>query len=60
LPLFQRHVMSREALCVPRYRVVLAGIAFFHVKETSTGRVRGFRSSHNEACALARSLEVRA
>jgi hypothetical protein len=41
----------------PRFRVVPAGNAFFHIKETSTGRVRGFREDHNEACALARSLE---
>lgn len=43
----------------PRYRVVLAGISFFHIKEISTGHVRGFRGDHNEACALARSLESR-
>jgi hypothetical protein len=60
LPLFQHHSLSHQARCLPRFRVVLAGIAFFHIKETSTGRVRGFRSSHNEACALARSLEARA
>jgi hypothetical protein len=41
----------------PRFQVVLAGKAFFHIKETSTGRVRGFRGDHNQACALARSLE---
>jgi hypothetical protein len=39
--------------------VVLAGNAFFHIKEISTGHVRGFRGNHNEACALARSLESR-
>jgi hypothetical protein len=39
--------------------VVLAGNAFFHIREISTGRVRGFRADHNEACALARSLESR-
>ncbi|KHA71252.1 hypothetical protein NZ35_21815 [Pseudomonas chlororaphis] len=39
------------------FQVVPAGIAFFHIKEISTGRVRGFRGDHNEACALARSLE---
>jgi len=43
----------------PRFRVVLAGKAFFHIKEISTGCVRGFRASHNEACALARFLESR-
>ncbi len=45
-----------DELC-PRFQVVPAGNAFFHIKETSTGRVRGFREDHNEACALARSLE---
>ncbi|WP_367084168.1 hypothetical protein ABV589_25685 [Pseudomonas sp. HOU2] len=43
----------------PRFQVVPAGNAFFHIKESSTGRVRGFREDHNEACALARSLESR-
>lgn len=42
----------------PRFQVVPAGNAFFHIKEKSTGRVRGFREDHNEACALARSLEL--
>ncbi|SDB14164.1 hypothetical protein SAMN03159382_01241 [Pseudomonas sp. NFACC23-1] len=44
-------------LIQPRYRVVLAGKCFFHIEETSTGRVRGFRTDHNEACHLARRLE---
>ncbi|WDR37743.1 hypothetical protein NN484_08395 [Pseudomonas serboccidentalis] len=43
----------------PRFQVVPAGNAFFHIKESSTGRVRGFREDHNAACALARSLEAR-
>ena len=43
----------------PRFQVILAGNSFFHIKETTTGRVRGFRGDHNEACALARSLESR-
>ncbi|WCM54541.1 hypothetical protein OH720_20535 [Pseudomonas sp. WJP1] len=43
----------------PRFHVVLAGNAFFHIKETSTGHVRGFRGDHNQACALARALESR-
>lgn len=43
----------------PRFQVILAGISFFHIKEISTGHVRGFRSNHNEACALARALECR-
>jgi len=41
----------------PRFHVVLAGNAFFHIRETSTGHVRGFRGDHNQACALARALE---
>lgn len=43
----------------PRYRVVPAGHKFFHVVEAATGKVKGFRRNHNEACALARSLENR-
>ncbi|MHA6789348.1 hypothetical protein ACWA6H_16860 [Pseudomonas bijieensis] len=45
------------SLIQPRYRVVLAGKCFFHIEETSTGLVRGFRTDHNEACHLARRLE---
>ncbi|KPG97954.1 hypothetical protein [Pseudomonas sp. RIT-PI-r] len=41
----------------PRFQVIPAGNAFFHIREKSTGLVRGFREDHNEACALARSLE---
>ncbi|EJN27799.1 hypothetical protein PMI36_00491 [Pseudomonas sp. GM79] len=44
---------------LPRFQVVLAGNAFFHIREISTGRVRGFRGNHNDACALARLLEAR-
>ncbi|WP_404943118.1 hypothetical protein [Pseudomonas fluorescens] len=52
--------LSKPALNpnTPRFQVVPAGNAFFHIKEKSTGRVRGFREDHNEACALARSLEM--
>jgi hypothetical protein len=49
--------VSHENDQTPRFQVVPAGNAFFHIKEKSTGRVRGFRENHNEACALARSLE---
>ncbi|MFJ4192808.1 hypothetical protein [Pseudomonas sp. NPDC089534] len=44
----------------PLYRVVPAGTGFFHIKETSTGHVRGFRRDHNQACALARAMETQA
>ncbi|MHC8287371.1 hypothetical protein ACYZUD_11210 [Pseudomonas sp. XS1P51] len=56
---FEPHEYPPEYLAPPRFQVVLAGNAFFHIKEISTGHVRGFRSNHNEACALARSLESR-
>jgi len=41
----------------PRFVVVPAGIGFFHITEQATGRVKGFRREHTEACALARHLE---
>jgi hypothetical protein len=56
---FQPHDARASDLATPRFQVVLAGNAFFHIKEISTGHVRGFRGDHNEACALARSLESR-
>ncbi len=40
-----------------RYVVIPAGINFFHITEWATGRVKGFRRRHNDACALARALE---
>lgn len=43
----------------PLFQVIPAGNGFFHIKEKSTGLVRGFRENHNAACALARSLESR-
>ncbi|WP_311880972.1 MULTISPECIES: hypothetical protein [unclassified Pseudomonas] len=44
-------------VAMPRFVVKLAGVAFFHVMDSRTDKVRGFRSDHNEACALARRLE---
>ena len=52
-------VSSSTPKSSPRYRVVPAGHEFFHVVEASTGKVKGFRQDHNEACALSRSLEYR-
>jgi len=43
----------------PMFQVIPAGNAFFHIREKSTGLVRGFREDHSAACALARSLESR-
>ncbi|MVV51584.1 hypothetical protein EJA72_25565 [Pseudomonas sp. PB120] len=56
---FQSHAINLEAPAAPRFQVILAGNCFFHIKEISSGRVRGFRGNHNEACALARALESR-
>ncbi|VVN65014.1 hypothetical protein [Pseudomonas fluorescens] len=56
---FQPRDLPAPGLAALRFQVVLAGNAFFHIKEISTGHVRGFRGDHNEACALARSLESR-
>lgn len=56
---FQQDENHPEHLAQPRFQVVLAGNAFFHIKEISTGHVRGFRTNHNQACALARALELR-
>lgn len=61
-PLFPTMIRQTDVLpaepAMPRFQVVLAGNAFFHIKEISTGHVRGFRSNHNDACALARRLEL--
>ncbi|WP_414912868.1 hypothetical protein [Pseudomonas sp. IT-P258] len=51
------HEPAPDTSARPRFQVVMAGIAFFHIKDISTGSVRGFRANHNEACALARLLE---
>ncbi|WP_433740184.1 hypothetical protein [Pseudomonas putida] len=58
-PMLQHPELQAQAPEAPRFQVILAGNAFFHIKEMSTGHVRGFRVNHNEACALARSLESR-
>lgn len=42
---------------LPRFKVVPAGVGFFHITDQATGRVRGFRRNHVDACALARRLE---
>lgn len=44
---------------VVAFRMVVkpAGRDFFHVVDSRTDKVMGFRRSHNEACALARRLE---
>ena len=42
----------------PRYRVVPESGEFFHIVDTGTGKLKGFRREHNAACALARKLEL--
>lgn len=53
---------ARIGLVMPafifRLMVKPAGREFFHVVDSQTGKVRGFRRNHNEACALARRLEA--
>ncbi|MBJ9976565.1 hypothetical protein IAE35_13615 [Pseudomonas sp. S75] len=40
-----------------RFVVIPAGVRFFHITDRHTGRVKGFRCSHREACDLARRLD---
>lgn len=42
----------------PRHRVIPVSDKFFHIVDGLTGKVVGFRRDHNEACALARKLEL--
>ena len=48
---------STQPKNAPRYRVVPVSGEFFHIVDTGTGKVKGFRREHNAACALARKLE---
>ncbi|NVZ18382.1 hypothetical protein [Pseudomonas costantinii] len=40
------------------YQVVPAGRNFFHILEVTSGRIKGFRSNHIQACELAKELEA--
>ena len=40
------------------YQVVPAGRNFFHIREVISGRVKGFRTDHIQACELAKKLEA--
>ena len=40
------------------YQVVPAGRNFFHILEVTSGRIKGFRSTHIKACELAKQLEA--
>lgn len=50
-------VENRHHTKPARFVVIPAGIGFFHITEYTTGRVKGFRREHIDACALARDLE---
>ncbi|WP_166361545.1 hypothetical protein [Pseudomonas akapageensis] len=54
---FYLHLTHRGQTPSPRFKVVPAGVGFFHITDHATGRVMGFRRSHDDACALARRLE---
>ena len=54
---FYRLIGRPEPVVTFRMMVKPAGRDFFHVVDSRTGKVMGFRRSHNEACALARRLE---
>ena len=41
-----------------RYQVIPVSGGFFHIREAGTGQIKGFRCTHNTACALARQLET--
>lgn len=54
-----KNIGSASGKTRPRYIVVPAGVGFFHITESATGRVKGFRRHHGEACDLAKTLEAR-
>lgn len=53
-------IRRRLVVEAPRFQVKPAGRGFFHIVETATGAVRGFRRSHNDACQRAAELEQQA
>lgn len=56
---FYRLIGRPEPVVAFRMVVKPAGRDFFHVVDSQTDKVMGFRRNHNEACALARRLETR-
>ena len=54
---FYRLIGRPEPVATFRMVVKPAGRDFFHVVDSRTGKVIGFRRNHNEACALARRQE---
>ena len=56
---FYRLIGRPEPAVTFRMMVKPAGRDFFHVVDSRTDKVMGFRRDHNEACALAQCLEGR-
>ncbi|AZE53641.1 hypothetical protein C4K03_1470 [Pseudomonas synxantha] len=54
---FYRLIDRPEPVVTFRMMVKPAGRDFFHVVDSLTDKVMGYRCNHNEACALARQLE---
>lgn len=54
---FYRLIGRQAPVAAFRMIVKPAGRDFFHVVDSRTGKVVGFRRDHNEACALAKRLE---
>jgi hypothetical protein len=54
---FYRLIGRPEPAITFRMMVKPAGRDFFHVVDSRTGKVIGFRRDHNEACAFARRQE---
>ena len=54
---FYKLIGRTEPVVAFRMIVKPVGRDFFHVVDSQTGKVMGFRRNHNEACALARKLE---
>ncbi|WP_296263932.1 hypothetical protein [Pseudomonas sp. UBA6562] len=48
---------AKLGIDLPRFIVIPAGVDFFHIIESATGRIKGFRRLHLDACLLAKSLE---
>src|SRR3979490_2565404 len=48
---------NSEPMNPARFRVIPVSHHFFHIKEAATGKIKGFRCNHNDACELAKRLE---
>lgn len=53
----RREALRNSSQPRPRFIVIPAGVAFFHITDAINGRVMGFRQRHQDATELARHLE---